>query len=69
MRIKVDIDMLRKGDRVFLNDDESADAYWVKFVSDSSVTLDLLSMIFSKQINMKKNARRKKYVFVEVEND
>lgn len=64
---KVDISLLREGDVVRLEDLELAETWWVESVDKNEVWLEINNFILNKVKVLRKNPRRKKYVFVEVE--
>lgn len=63
---KVDISLLREGDIVRFEDLELAETWWVESVDEKEVWLEINNFFFNKTKVLRKNPRRKKYVFVEV---
>ena len=64
---KVNIDLLRPGDVVRLEELESAETWFVEEVNESQVILQIANYFYNKTKLLRKNPRRKKYVYVEVE--
>lgn len=63
---KVDISLLREGDVIRLEDLELAQTWWVESVNQNEVFLEINNFFLNKVKILRKNPRRKKYVFVEV---
>ena len=64
---KVNIDLLRPGDIVRLEELELAETWFVEKVDESQVILQITNYFYNKTKLLRKNPRRKKYVYVEVE--
>lgn len=64
---KIDVSLLRSGDIVRFEELELAPTWFVKKIEDDKIFLELNTIFYFESKVIKKNARRKKYVYVEVE--